>query len=83
MELYQRQQVKEEVGVLSDQIVSLTAQVHEQLETAGGSLTTIDDVGHIGGQDKRCAVPEGEKRLAQITGRPYVFSLNQSLKLLF
>lgn len=61
LEHYQGQQVKEEAGVLADQIVCLTAQVHKELESACGSLTSIDDISHIGGQDKRCSVPEGEK----------------------
>lgn len=58
---YQGQQVKEEVGMFTDQIVSLRAQVHKELEAACWSLTPIDDISHIRGKDKWCSVPESEK----------------------
>lgn len=61
LDLYQGQQVKEEAGMFADQIVSLRAQVHKELEAACGSLTPIDDIGHIRGKDKWCSIPVGGK----------------------
>lgn len=48
--------------MLADEIVGLATQVYEQLETAGGTLTSVDDVGHVGGQNKRSSVPDDERR---------------------
>ena len=57
----QGQQVEEEARVLADQVVGLRAEVHKELEAAGGPLAPVDDVGHVGGQDKGGAVSEGQR----------------------
>lgn len=55
---HQRQQVEEQPGVLADEVVGLTTQVHKELETTGGPLASVDDVRHVRGQDEWSAVPE-------------------------
>lgn len=60
---YQRQQVEKEVGVFAYQVVGLRAEVNKKLEATSGSLASIDDVGHVGGQDERCTVPAEGKAL--------------------
>lgn len=55
---HQRQQVEEKPGVLSDEVIGLAAQVYKQLEATGGTLPSVDDVCHVGGQDKRRSVPD-------------------------
>ena len=59
---HQGQQVEEQSRVFADQVVGLTAQVHEQLEATGGTLAAVDDVGHVRGQDEGGAVPVGGGR---------------------
>jgi len=66
---HQGQQVEEEPGVLADEVVGLAAQVDEQLEAAGGTLAAVDDVRHVGGQDERGAVPDGEEGVKRVTQR--------------
>lgn len=47
--------------MLSDEVVCLTAQVDKQLEAAGGSLASVDDVRHVRGQDEGGSVSAGEE----------------------
>lgn len=62
---HQRQQVEEQPGVLADEVVGLTTQVHKQLEATGGPLTSVDDVRHVRGQDEWSAVPGGRRGRGQ------------------
>lgn len=56
----QGQQVEEKPGVLADEVVGLATQVYKQLETAGGTLASVDDVCHVRGQNERRSVPDGK-----------------------
>lgn len=58
---YQGEQVEEEAGVFADQVVGLAAQVHKQLEAAGGPLSAVDHIRHVRGQHERSTVPEHRK----------------------
>lgn len=42
--------------VFSDQVVRLTAQIHEVVEAARRFVSSIDDVRHVGGEDEGGAV---------------------------
>ena len=46
--------------MLADEVIGLAAQVHKQLEAAGGPLASIDNIRHVRGQHKRGPVPEHE-----------------------
>lgn len=59
---HQRQQVEEQPRVLADEVVGLAAQVYKQLEATGGTLPSVDDVRHVGGENERSAVPDGKER---------------------
>lgn len=65
---HQWQKVEEQPRVLADEVVGLTAQVNKQLETTGGSLSSVDDVGHVWGQDERRSVPNGKYRREDLNG---------------
>lgn len=58
---YQRKQIEEEAGVFADEVVGLGAKVNKELETAGGSLTAVDDIGHVRSQDEWGPVPGHKK----------------------
>lgn len=47
--------------MLANEVVGLTAEVHEQLEAAGGALASVDDVRHVRRQNKRRPVSKAEK----------------------
>lgn len=53
---YQPQQVQEQVCVLPDQVVSLTAQVYKVMEAAGWFVSSVNDVRHVGCEHKGGAV---------------------------
>lgn len=53
--------MEEKSGVLADEVVGLAAQVYEQLEATGGTLPSVDDVRHVGGQNKWGSVPDETK----------------------
>lgn len=54
--VYQPQQVQEQVCVLPDQVVRLTAQVHKVMEAAGWFVSAVNDVRHVRGKHKGGAV---------------------------
>lgn len=47
--------------MLADKVVGLATQVYKQLEATGGTLASVDDVCHVGGQNERSAVSDGKE----------------------
>ena len=54
---YQFQQVDEKVAVLTQFIVSRTAEISKLLETSCGCVTSIDHIRHVRSEDKWCSIP--------------------------
>lgn len=44
---YQSQKVDEQMGMLSDQVVSLATEINKVVEATGRLITTIDDISHV------------------------------------
>lgn len=72
---HQAQQVEEQVCVFPDHVVRLTAQIHKVMEATGWFVSSVDDVGHIGGEDERGPVPE---QVTQPTSGFYCSTHNES-----
>lgn len=53
---HQAQQVEEQVCVLPDQVVCLTAQINKVVETARWFVSSVDDISHVRGEDEGGAV---------------------------
>lgn len=49
---HQRQQVQEQVGMTTYQVESFTTKVDKVLEPTAWLIATVDDVSHVGGQNK-------------------------------
>lgn len=66
--------------MFADEVVGLTTQVYEQLETAGRTLASIYDIGHVRCQYERSSIPDGkdgeEKRRFKCRSTLNVFGLN-------
>ena len=54
---YQFQQVDEEVAVLTQFIVSRTAEISKLLETSSRCVTSINHIRHVRSEDKWCSIP--------------------------
>ena len=67
--------------MLADEVVGLATQVYKQLETTGGTLASVDDVRHVGGEHKGGAVPATMHHMTHIThqsqlnNRPHVYTV--------
>lgn len=42
--------------MFSDQVVGFTAQIHKVMEATGRFVSSVDDVRHVRGEDKRDSV---------------------------